>query len=86
MEKSKSESLIIRAFGSKEGPRRTCDVVNVGVKAKDGGMLKLSFVVVPHICNPISIQPTATSKLLYSHIATLDLADPGDTRGGLMHL
>ena len=45
--------------------------------------MKLSAVVVPHICNPITMQPIATSKFLYSHIAGPDLADPGDIMGSL---
>ena len=40
----------------------------------------LSSVVIP---SPMSIQPIASCKLLYSHIAGLKLADLGETMGEL---
>ena len=54
-------------------------MVNLGLQMLDGGMLQLSTVILPHICDPMSIQPIASCKLLYSHIAGLKLADPGET-------
>ena len=83
LKKTRTESLVIKTFGNETGTHRTCDVVNLGLRTLDGGMLQLSTVVVPHICNPMSIQPIASCKLLYSHIAGLKLADPGETMGEL---
>jgi len=83
LKKARTESLVIKTFGNETGTYRTCDVVSLGLRPLDGGLLQLSTVLVPHICNPMSIQSIASCKLLYSHIAGLKLADPGETVGEL---
>ena len=49
----------------------------------DNEPLILPLVVVPHICDPVSIQPIDTSKISYSHLARLELADSGDIGSNL---
>ena len=79
----RSESLIIKPFGADRENPRLCDVVELQITTRDGESLVLSAVVVPHICDPVRAQPLATSKRMYDHISSLDLADPGDVKGEL---
>jgi hypothetical protein len=75
----RSESLVIKAFGTDREDTRLCEVQIT----KDGESFILSVVVVPHICDPVRAQPIATSRRMYDHISSLDLADPGDVTGEL---
>ena len=57
LEKTRTESQVFKTFGADIGTHETCDVVDIGIKTRYGGLLKVSVVVVPHICNPITMQP-----------------------------
>ena len=65
MRKVRSESMIIKTFGSDEEDKRTCDVVELGVVTKNGEPLTLSAVVIPHICDPVRMQLISSSKNAY---------------------
>ena len=77
---SHSESMIIKTFGSGQGERRICDIVQLKIATNDGDPLILSVVVVPHICDPVRVQPISSSQ---AHLSGLELADPGDITGDL---
>ena len=83
MRKVRSESMIIKTFGSDEEDKRTCDVVELGVVTKNGEPLTLSAVVIPHICDPVRMQPISSSKNAYEHLSGLELADSGSITGEL---
>ena len=78
LRKVRSESMIIKTFGSNQGERRTCDVVESKIMTRVGEPLTLSVVVVPHICDPVHTKPITFAKHTYEHISGLDLADSGD--------
>ena len=83
MRKVRSESMIIKTFGSDKEDRRTCDVVELGVVTKNGEPLTLSAVVIPHICDPVRMQPISSSKNAYEHLSGLELANSGSITGEL---
>ena len=70
-----TESLRIKTFGATETRNTYCDLIELGVRAKGNEELKLSALVVPFICNPLTLQPINHSKQLYSHLVGLELAD-----------
>ncbi len=76
----RSESLLVKTFGSTQGLEMRCDVVELGLRVKDGGLLTLTAVVVPFICNPLSSLPISDSGVCYPHLSGLDLAD--SAKGG----
>ena len=48
------ESLRIKTFGSMEGQDTICESVELGLVGKGGEALKLTALVVPFICNPLT--------------------------------
>lgn len=81
----RSESLLVKTFGSPQGLEMSCEVVELGLRVRDGSLLTLSAVVVPFICNPLSSQPISDSGEHYPHLAGLDLADSA-TGGDLLEI
>lgn len=79
----RSESMIIKTFGSDKEDKRTCDVVELGILTKLGTPQRLTVVVVPHICDPVHAQPISAAKQMYKHISGLDLADSAEATGKL---
>ena len=78
-----TESLQIKTFGATETQNTYCDLVELAVRAKGNEEMKLSTLVVPFICNPITSQPINHSKQLYSHLVRLELADSAEVPGVL---
>ena len=77
-----SESLVIKMFGSEGGRAQTCDVVNLGVRTRDGAHVDLKLLVVPLICEPLSGQPVSCASERFPHLFGLEMADTstlGDT-------
>ena len=74
----RTESLKIKTFGSTESQDQQYEVVELGLKLKNGDNLKLVALVVPFICNPLTAQPISHSKHHYCHLRGLDLADSAD--------
>ena len=73
------ESLHIKMFGSTEGRDATCEAVDLGLDTTDGEAFKLTALVVPFICNPLTSQPIDHAR---DHLQGIDLADSanvGDT-------
>ena len=79
--KSRTGSLVVKAFGSERGERRVCDVIHLQFAMSDDEPLVLPLVVVPHICDPVSV-PIDTSNY-YKHLAELELADSVDVGSNL---
>ena len=67
--------MLIKTFGSTKSSKQTCDVVAVGILLKDGGMLELSLLAVPLICEPLCGQPVSCISQNYEYISRLELAD-----------
>ena len=67
--------LLIATFGKRHEEPRSCPIVRVGMKLKDGATLKMSLLVVPMICEPLVKQPIADCAEAYQHLASLELAD-----------
>ena len=55
--------MVIKTFGSDKGHHRACDIVELKLLTRDGGLLTLSAVVVPHICDPVQTQPITPCKV-----------------------
>ena len=83
MRRVRSESMVIKTFGSDKEDRRVCDVSELGILTKSGKIVKLPVVVVPHICDPLQIQPVSAAKQVYDHLTGLDLADVADSTHNL---
>ena len=83
VKRSHSESMIIKTFGSGQGERRICDIVQLKIATNDGDPLILSAVAVPHICDPVRVQPISSSQASCAHLSGLELADSGDITGDL---
>ena len=73
-----TESLRIKTFGSTESRDQHYEIVELGLKLKNGDDLKLVALVVPFICNPLTAQPISHSKDRYCHLLGLDLADSAE--------
>ena len=71
-----TETMIIKTFGVKNQGQQVCEVVKVGMNLKNGQSLKMSFLSVPLICEPISNQPVTFVCSNCSQFASLELADP----------
>ena len=82
-QKSHSELMIIKTFGSGRGEETLCDVVHLKLAMNNGEQLVLSMVVVPHICDPVRAQPIDTSKATYGHLSGLTLADSSNAMDDL---
>ena len=71
----RTETVIIKTFGSKQGSTQTCDVVEFSIKAKDGAMIYVTALVVPIVCDPVCHQPVSLTQRTYDYLSGLDLAD-----------
>ena len=69
------ESLHIKTFGSSEGQDTMCETVELGLLLKNGDMMRIQALVVPVICNPLTLQPISHTKETYDHLVNLELAD-----------
>ena len=52
-----AESLRIKTFGATETQNTRCDIVELGVNIEENETLKLTALVDPFICNPLTSQP-----------------------------
>uniref|UniRef100_A0A1X7TWL4 DUF1758 domain-containing protein n=1 Tax=Amphimedon queenslandica TaxID=400682 RepID=A0A1X7TWL4_AMPQE len=68
------KAMSIMTFGSTKVRNETCDLVRVGVRAKESDF-ELRLLSVPHICSPIASMPVETCRSKYSYLRELDLAD-----------
>ena len=77
--------MIIKTFGVENQGQQVCEVPEVGMNLKNGQSLKMSFLSVPLICNPISNQPVTFVCNNCRRFASLELADPcrGDENLGV---
>ncbi len=73
-----TETLRIKTFGAAETQNTSCDVVELGVNAEGDEALRMTALVVPFICNPLTSQPINYTKHSYNHLIGLELADSAD--------
>ena len=73
-----AESLRIKTFGATETQNTPCDIVELGVNIEENETLKLTALVVPFICNPLTSQPINFSGQSYDHLIGLELADSAE--------
>ena len=73
-----TESLHIKTFGSTEGHDAICEAVDLSLVTRDGEALKLTALVVPFICNPLTSQPINYVRGHYDHLLGIDIADSVD--------
>ena len=78
-----TESLRIKTFGNTESYDSACDVVELALDTKDHGTLKITALVVPAICHPLTSQPISRSQECYDHFIGLELADSADASDAL---
>ena len=71
----RTETLSIKTFGSTEGQDTVYEAVELGLITKNGESLKLTALVVPFICNPLTSQPINQSRDHYNHLVGLKLVD-----------
>lgn len=74
----RTETLVVKTFGSKAGIPQACDVVNVALKTRSGDDVVIPLLTVPTICKPLSGQPVTLASQRYSYLSKLDLADPSE--------
>ena len=75
LEAVSTQLLSIATFGSKRAQAKPCDVVTLGILTRSGPDLKVNFFVVPHICDPLSVQPVSTCSEWDISLSNLDFAD-----------
>ena len=73
------ESLQIRTFRATEAQNASCDIVELDVVAEGNETLRLTALVVPFICNPLTSQPINYAAQSYDHFIGLELADSAET-------
>ena len=69
---------MIKTFGANKKTKQTCDVVEVGMIAKDGEVMILTTLVVPTVCDPICCQPVSLIQSTYDYLSGLELADSSE--------
>ena len=74
----RTETLVVKTFGSKAGFPQACDIVNVALKTRSGDDMVIPLLTVPTICEPFSGQPVTLASQRYSYLSKLDLADPSE--------
>ncbi len=74
-----TETLRIKTFRAAETQNTSCDVVELGVNAEGDEALRMTALVVPFICNPLTSQPINYAKHSYNHLELADSADASDT-------
>lgn len=75
----RTESLKIKTFGATETQSTSCDVVELCIISEGNQTLRLTALVVPFICNPLTFQPINYSVQSYNHLVGLELADSDET-------
>ena len=76
---TRKEFIQIKTFGTSEGKNTSCDVVELDIhNTEEGGTLRITALVVPFICNPLTSQPINCSKETYDHLIGLNLADSAE--------
>eukprot|EP00731_Ephydatia_muelleri_P009492 Em0005g78a len=74
----RTETLIVKTFGSSSGQPQLCDVVNLSMKTRNGANVVIPLLTVPVICEPLSGQPISLAARRYPYLSTLELADESD--------
>ena len=72
------QSMSILTFGSTQRLDQSCEIVQIGMKLRDGSDQFLELFTVPTICEPLTSQPIALCTGKYGHLSQLELADYSD--------
>ena len=70
-----TETLLIKTFGAENRGRQVCDVVDLEVALQAGGSMRMSFLAVPSICEPISGQAFTYAIDTYKELESLKFSD-----------
>ena len=70
-----TQMLSIASFGSERRWPTMCEVVCVAMEVNHGSELELTMFSVPHICEPLTVQPISLCAATCDHLAQLELAD-----------
>jgi len=70
-----TETMLIKTFGSENCSSQVCDVVELDVLLQTGGSMKMSFLSVPLICEPISGQSISHAIDTYQELESLKFSD-----------
>jgi len=74
--------MLIKTFGSENCSSQVCDVVELDVLLQTRGSVKMSFLSVPLICEPISGQSISHAIDTYQELASLKFSDCLQGGGG----
>ena len=83
IEATTTQRLSIAVFGSKRAPAKPYDIVTLGVQTRTESDLEIDLFAVPHICDPLTMQPLSISPDRYGHFTDLDLAEQSDLANSL---
>ena len=72
------QPMSIITFGSTKRLDQSCEIVQIGMKLRDGSDQYLELFTVPTICEPLTSQPIAFCTQKYGYLSQLDLADGSD--------
>ena len=70
-----TETMLIKTFGSENCSIQLCEMVELEVSLQIGENLKMSFLSVPLICEPISGQSISYAVSTYKELASLEFSD-----------
>ena len=76
------EMMEIKTFNSTESLKQPCNLVSLDIITRDGPSLRITPLVIPHICDAIQGQPFGVVMRQYPHFMDLNQAD--DTEKGVM--
>ena len=75
---SSVEEIEIKPFGTKNGKKQTCNVVDLEVVCQISQLLKISALVVPCVCDDVNIPSLVKIQKRNPHLTDLDLINVGD--------
>jgi len=70
-----TETMLIKTFGAENCSRQVCDVVELEVALQTEGSMRMSFLSVPSICEPISGQAVTYAIGSYKELESLKFSD-----------
>ena len=78
-----TETMLIKTFGSEDCSTQQCEQVELEISLQLGDRLKMSFLSVPLICEPISGQSISYAVSFYKELAPLEFSDYAQGDGSL---
>ena len=81
-----TEMMEIKTFSSTKSLKQPCSLVSLDIITRDGRSLRITALVVLHICDVIHSQPSGVVMRQYPHLTDLDLADNREKGVMTIHL